>query len=72
VQHAGLGAGADRAYLVRRLDALSRDVTRLSLSSTFAIFGAAVAALALFVALQAWRARPAGASSTAQPLSGAA
>jgi MFS family permease len=33
-------------------------VTRLSLSSTFAIFGAAVAALALFAALQAWRARP--------------
>ncbi|HEX5224484.1 MAG TPA: MFS transporter [Solirubrobacteraceae bacterium] len=32
--------------------------TQLSLSSTFAIFGAAVAALALFVALQAWRARP--------------
>jgi predicted MFS family arabinose efflux permease len=33
-------------------------VTRLSLSSTFAIFGAVVAALALFVALQAWRTRP--------------
>jgi MFS family permease len=32
--------------------------TRLSLSSTFAIFGAAVATLALFVALQAWRTRP--------------
>jgi MFS family permease len=33
-------------------------VTELSLSSTFAIFGAAVAALALFVSLQAWRTRP--------------
>jgi MFS family permease len=32
--------------------------TQLSLSTTFAIFGAAVAALALFVALQAWRTRP--------------
>jgi predicted MFS family arabinose efflux permease len=34
-------------------------VSQLNLSSTFAIFGAAVAALALFAALQAWRARPA-------------
>jgi MFS family permease len=41
-------------------------VTRLSLSSTFAIFGAAVAALALLVALQAWRTRPRHASRGAQ------
>jgi hypothetical protein len=33
-------------------------VTALGLASTFAIFGAAVAALALFVGLQAWRLRP--------------
>jgi predicted MFS family arabinose efflux permease len=33
-------------------------VTRLGLSSTFSIFGAAVASLALVTALQAWRARP--------------
>ncbi len=33
-------------------------VTQLSLSSTFTIFGAAVGALALFVAIQAWLARP--------------
>jgi MFS family permease len=32
--------------------------TRLSLDTTFAIFATAVAALALFVALQAWRTRP--------------
>jgi predicted MFS family arabinose efflux permease len=41
-------------------------VTRVSLLSTFAIFGAAVAALALFVALQAWRTRPRSAARTAQ------
>jgi hypothetical protein len=33
--------------------------TQLSLASTFAIFASAVAALALFVAVRAWRARPA-------------
>jgi len=32
--------------------------TRLSISSTFAIFGTGVALLALFVAAQAWRTRP--------------
>jgi hypothetical protein len=32
--------------------------TQLSLSSTFAIFGAAVSVLALVVAVQAWRGRP--------------
>ncbi len=42
-------------------------VTRLSLSTTFAIFGAAVAALALFAALQAWRTRPRSAAHTGQP-----
>jgi predicted MFS family arabinose efflux permease len=35
-------------------------ITQLSLSTTFAIFGAAVAALALYVGLQAWRMRPSG------------
>jgi predicted MFS family arabinose efflux permease len=43
-------------------------VTNLGLSSTFAIFGAAVAALALFVALQAWRTRPRRGSGAAQPV----
>ncbi len=38
-------------------------VTSLSLSSTFAIFGAAVAVLALFVGLQAWRSRPSSSST---------
>jgi protein-S-isoprenylcysteine O-methyltransferase Ste14 len=33
-------------------------VTQLTLSSTFTIFGTAVAVLALVVALQAWRMRP--------------
>jgi len=47
-------------------------VTALSLASTFAIFGAAVAALALFVALQAWRARPYAAACIAQVSSAAA
>ena len=42
-------------------------VTRLSLSSTFAIFGAAVSALALFAALQAWRSRPPDAARSGQP-----
>jgi hypothetical protein len=41
-------------------------VTRLGLPTTFAIFGVAVAGLALFVALQAWRARPNRASRTVQ------
>jgi predicted MFS family arabinose efflux permease len=43
-------------------------VTRLGLSSTFAIFGAAVAALALLVALQAWRTRPRRGSRAAPPV----
>jgi MFS family permease len=34
-------------------------VTHISLQSTFEIFGSAVAAIALLVALQAWRTRPA-------------
>jgi hypothetical protein len=33
-------------------------VTQLTLSSTFTIFGTAVAVLALVVAFQAWRMRP--------------
>ena len=33
-------------------------VTHISLQSTFEIFGSAVAAIALLVALQAWRTRP--------------
>jgi hypothetical protein len=33
-------------------------VTHISLQSTFEIFGSAVAAIALIVALQAWRTRP--------------
>lgn len=41
--------------------------TRLSLSSTFAIFGGAVAALALFFALQGRRARPRLAPVPARP-----
>jgi MFS family permease len=41
--------------------------TQLTLSSTFAIFGAVVAVLALFVALQAWRTRPGRAARAAQP-----
>jgi predicted MFS family arabinose efflux permease len=41
--------------------------TQLTLSATFAIFGAVVAVLALFVALQAWRTRPGRAAPAAQP-----
>ena len=33
-------------------------VTHISLQSTFEIFGSAVAAIALVVALEAWRTRP--------------
>lgn len=58
-------AGVMSAFFVVAYSALSVPavlaglvVTRLGLSSTFAIFGGAVAALALFVALQGWRARP--------------
>jgi MFS family permease len=43
-------------------------VGQVSLASTFAIFGAAVAALALFVAIQAWRARPRRASRRGREL----
>jgi predicted MFS family arabinose efflux permease len=42
-------------------------VTSLGLSATFAIFGAAVAALALFVALRAWRSRPRRAVYSPEP-----
>jgi predicted MFS family arabinose efflux permease len=67
-------AGVMSAFFVAAYSALSLPavlaglaVTLLSLSATFAIFGAAVAALALFVALQAWRTRPRRASDTAEP-----
>jgi MFS family permease len=35
-------------------------VTHLGLQSTFEVFGSVVAAIALVVALEAWRSRPAG------------
>jgi MFS family permease len=67
-------AGVMSAFFIVAYSALSVPavlaglaVTSLGLSSTFAIFGAAVAALALSVALQAWRTRPGGASRAATP-----
>jgi predicted MFS family arabinose efflux permease len=42
-------------------------VTRLGLESTFEIFGTAVAALALAVAVQAWRTRPRPTRCAAHP-----
>ena len=57
--------GGDVGVLRRRLRALSlpailagRAVTPLGLDTTFEVFGAVVAALALVVAFEAWRTRP--------------
>jgi len=72
-------AGVMSAFFVVAYSALSVPavlaglaVTRLGLSSTFAIFGAAVAALALFVAVQAWATRPRPAGRIARPAASAA